>query len=84
MDLEGRAGVMLPESAVRPLRVLKPDERLQLGIGLDLGAAAIQGKLIVLEAAAARHVARGGGQVCQVVLVDDPPRPQLSSSYDSG
>ncbi len=42
IDLQGRAGMLIAEGAVRPPLIVEPEERLQLGVGLDLGAVALQ------------------------------------------
>jgi len=48
IDLEGRAGMLVAEGAVRPPLIVEPEERVQLGVGLDLGAVALHLDLLVL------------------------------------
>ena len=51
IDLEGRAGLLVAEGAVRPPLIVEGEERLQLGVGLDLGAVALHEDLLVVHGA---------------------------------
>jgi hypothetical protein len=42
IDLQARSGMLVAEGAVRPPVIIEPEKPVQLGVGLDLVALALQ------------------------------------------